>query len=173
MTPLILALRDSFRTDEGSSHLRSKHSATFCMSCRKKRLKVNIADDFQSSESKIKLSLQQVVDTYRVSRQSAQRWGWRHPCAPVALSHTEIILVLISVRDWVNPMAIVRLQELAKLKKKIIQWCNSDSNPRSLLFQIRICCCEDTYLYPNHYSVYWRTFRIRAVHINQCCISVI
>jgi hypothetical protein len=54
---------------------------------------------------------------YHYSRQSAHRWKWDcQPHAPAALYSPERLLVLISVRGWVDPRAIVRLEGLGQLK---------------------------------------------------------
>jgi hypothetical protein len=68
----------------------------------------------------------QAVEGFRIAR----GWGshiFRHsahrcrqgcqPYAPAAFYPPRKFLVLISVRDWVDPRAILRLEELGKLKK--------------------------------------------------------
>jgi hypothetical protein len=57
------------------------------------------------------------VDAPTIFRQSAHRWRWDQPYAPGALYPQERFLVLISVRGWVDPRAIVRLEGLGQLKK--------------------------------------------------------
>jgi hypothetical protein len=64
------------------------------------------------------------------SRQSAHIWRWGcQPYAPAALYPPGRFLVLISVRGWVDPKAIVRLEELGQLKKST----SSGFDPASVL----------------------------------------
>jgi len=50
----------------------------------------------------------------QISRQSAHKGG--QPYVPAAFTPHEIFLVLIPVRDWVNPRATVRLEGLGQWK---------------------------------------------------------
>jgi hypothetical protein len=80
-------------------------------------------------KGKVKLSLEQAVNAYRVvrrrsshifSRKWAHRWRWGcQPYAPATLYPPGRFRVLISVSGWVQPRATVQLEGLSKLKKKI------------------------------------------------------
>jgi hypothetical protein len=73
----------------------------------------------------------------QLSRQSAHRWRWGcQPYAAAAIYPPGRFLILISVRGWVDPGAIVRLEGLGKLKKnkstssglgpatfRLVAWC--------------------------------------------------
>jgi hypothetical protein len=57
------------------------------------------------------------VEAPTFSRQSTHRWRWGcQPYAPAALLPPGRFLLHISVRDWVEPWTIVRLEGLGQLK---------------------------------------------------------
>jgi hypothetical protein len=59
------------------------------------------------------------VEALTLSRQSAHRWQLScQPYAPAALYSPGRFLVFISVRGWVDPRIMVRLESLGKLEKK-------------------------------------------------------
>jgi hypothetical protein len=75
----------------------------------------------QKKKVKVKFSLKQAMEAHRTAgRRSlhlAYRWRWVcQPYTPTALCPPGRFLVLISLRGWVDPRAIVRREELGKLK---------------------------------------------------------
>jgi MoaA/NifB/PqqE/SkfB family radical SAM enzyme len=79
------------------------------------------------------------VEAPTVSRQSAhrRRWGCQ-PYTPAALYPPGRFLVLISVRGWVDPRAIVRLEGLGQLKKKHLIGIRTRVRPACRLTYLKI-----------------------------------
>jgi hypothetical protein len=66
------------------------------------------------------------VPTFSTQSSHRQRWGCQ-PYAPAALYPQERFLVLISVKGWVDPRVIVRLNDYVNWN---FQWLHPESKPR-------------------------------------------
>jgi hypothetical protein len=88
-------------------------------------------DSDESKKVKVKLSLQQAVEAHRIVRrrgshifhtigsQMAVRLSALRADHPLPSGRFQ---VLISVRGWVDPKAIVRLEELSQLQNPVTFW---------------------------------------------------
>jgi hypothetical protein len=131
------------------------------------------------------------VEAPTFSRQSVHRWRWGcQPYAPAALYPPGKFLVLISVRGWVDPRSVVRLERLGKLKKSTSSGLEPRDLPTCSIVPQPTTCCTCYFLMkltPSHYYWYcrecwrlssdyykllWCSFNSKTWHRKTCIVQV-